>query len=157
MLYCVVLLYNIRIKDKVMKKILTVLSIIPIITFASLNVEKVTSTLSNIKGNKQISFFNANSSISLDNKIKLTSLNSADIVLFSAKKHESKITIVNSYKKLKLDKNSIGAIYLKKGRTQIVFVKERLSMHGLTLSSKFKKHIMHEWQLKPQSLINNLK
>jgi hypothetical protein len=144
-------------KDKVMKKIITILTIIPIIAFASLNVQKVTNTLSNIKGNKTISFFNANSHIHLNGKIRLTSLGSADIVLFSSKKHKSKITIVNSYKKLKLNKNSIGAIYLKKGRTQIVFIKERLAHHGFKLSSKFKKHIVHEWQLNPKSLMNNLK
>jgi hypothetical protein len=134
------------------------MSIIPIVAFASLNVQKVTSTLSNITGNKPISFFNANKHIPLTNgKIKLTTLGSADIVLFSSKKHESKMTIVNSYKKMKLNKNSIGAIYLKKGRTQIVFVKERLAEHGLILSSKFKKHIVHEWQLSSKSLMNNLK
>jgi hypothetical protein len=144
-------------KDKVMKNIITILTIIPIIAFASLNVQKVTNTLSNITGNKTISFFNANSHIHLNGKIRLTSLNSADIVLFSSKKHKSKLTIVNSYKKLKLNKNSIGAIYLKKGRTQIIFIKERLDANGLILNSKFKKHILHEWQLNPKSLMNNLK
>lgn len=141
-----------------MKKILTVLLITPIIAFASLNVQKVTSTLSNLKGNKQISFFNANKQISLKNsKLKFTSLGTADIILFSSQKHKSKMTIVNSYKKLKLNKNSIGAIYLKKGRTQIVFIKERLDFHGLILNPKLKKHILHEWQLNPKSLIYNLK
>ena len=152
-----VLLYDLIIKDKVMKKIITILTIIPIIAFASLNVQKVSNTLSNLKGNKTISFFNANSQINLSGKIRLSSLNSADIVLFASKEHASKITIVNSYKKLKLNKNSIGAIYLKKGRTQIVFIKERLSSHGLKLSSKFKKHIVNEWQLNPKLLMNNLK
>lgn len=134
------------------------MSIIPIITFASLNVQKVTSTLSNITGNKPISFFNANRKIPLTNgKIKLTTLSGADIVLFSPKKHKSKLTIATSYKKMKLNKNSIGAIYLKKGRTQIVFVKERLAAHGLILAPKFKKHIVHEWQLNPKSLMKSLK
>jgi hypothetical protein len=140
-----------------MKKILTVLLITPIIVFASLDMQKITSTLSNIKGNNQISFFNANKNILLAGKINITSLNSADIVLFSSKKHKSKMTIVNSYKKLKSNKNSIGAIYLKKGRTQIIFIKERLDANGLILNSKFKKHIVHEWQLQPKSLMNNLK
>lgn len=140
-----------------MKKILTILSIVPIITFAGLNVQKVTNTLSHIKGNKQISFFNANKHIPLNNQIKLTALISADIVVFSSKEHKSKMTIVNSYKKLKFNENSIGAIYLKKGRTQIVFVKERLIAHGLSLSPKFKKHIIHEWQLNPKSLMYKLK
>ena len=134
-----------------MKKILIILLIVPIIVFARLDIQKITSTLSNIKGHKQISFFNANKYILFGDKIKFTSkLNSADIILFSPKKLKSKITIVNSYKKLKLNKNSIGAIYLNKGRTQIVFIRERLSSHGLRLSSKFKKHLMYEKQLHPK-------
>ena len=140
-----------------MKKILTVLLITPIMVFASLNVQKVANALSNIKGNKQISFYNANRQITISSNLKLTSLESADIVLFSAKKYKSKITIVTSYRMLKSNKNSIGAIYLKKGRTQIVFVKERLDANGLILNAKFKKHLVHEWQLEPKSLMNNLK
>ena len=152
-----VLLYDFYIKDKIMKKILTVLLITPIMVFASLNVQKVANALSNIKGNKQISFYNANRQITISSNLKLTSLESADIVLFSAKKYKSKITIVTSYRMLKSNKNSIGAIYLKKGRTQIVFVKERLDANGLILNAKFKKHLVHEWQLEPKSLMNNLK
>lgn len=140
-----------------MKKILTIVSIVPILAFSGIDVKKVTNTLAQIKSNKQLSFFNADRHILLDAKIKLTTLNGADIVLFSSKEHKSKMTMVDSYKKLKLNKNSIGAIYLKKGRTQIIFVKERLDSHGLVLSSRFKKHIMHEWQLESKGLINNLK
>ena len=73
-----------------MKKILTALLIIPIFAFTGLNVQKVTSTLSNIKGNKTLSFHNANGKVSLSGKIKLTTLANADIVLFSSKKHKSK-------------------------------------------------------------------
>ena len=140
-----------------MKNIIRVLLITPIIVFAGFNVQIVTNTLSNIKGDKQISFFNANKDITLNHKLNLTSLKSADIVLSSSKTYKSKVTIVNAYKKLKLNNNSIGAIYLKKGRTQIVFIKERLDSHGLSLSSRFKKHIIHEWQLKSKSLMNNIK
>jgi len=140
-----------------MKRIFTILLMTPIIVFASLNVEKVANALSNIKGNKQISFYNANKQIPLSSSLKLTSLESADIILFSAEKYESKITIVNSYRMLKSNKNSIGAIYLKKGRTQIIFIKERLDANGLILNHKLKKHIVHEWQLNPKSLILNLR
>ncbi|CAA6798779.1 MAG: Unknown protein [uncultured Sulfurovum sp.] len=151
--YCMISL----LKDKVMKKIITILTIVPLMVFAGLNVGKVTNTLSHIKGKKTLSFFNANTHIPLEGKLKLTSLSTADIVLFSSKKHKSKSTIVNSYKKLKENKNSIGAIYLKKGRTQIIFVKERLDAKGLSLSPKFKKHILHEWQLDPLALVKGLK
>ena len=132
-----------------MKKVLIVLSVLPLIVFASINVKKVTNVLLNINANKPIKFYNANEKIDLSNNMKFTSLENANIVLFSLKDYTSKMTIVDSYEKLKLNKNSIGAIYLKKGRTQIVFVKERLEANGLTLSAKFKKHLLHEWQLNP--------
>lgn len=151
--YCMILI----IKDKVMKKLITILTIVPLMAFANLNVEKVTNTLSNLKGNKTLSFFNANKDIPLNGKLNITSLSAADIVLFSPKKYKSKMTIVNAYKKLKVNKNSIGAIYLKKGRTQIVFIKERLDSKGLHLSSKFNKYILHEWQLNPLALAKSFK
>lgn len=151
--YCMILI----IKDKVMKKLITILTIVPLMAFANLNVEKVTNTLSHIKGNKTLSFFNANKDIPLNGKLNITSLSAADIVLFSSKKYKSKMTIVNAYKKLKVNKNSIGAIYLKKGRTQIVFIKERLDSKGLYLSSKFNKYILHEWQLNPLALEKSFK
>jgi hypothetical protein len=124
--------------------------------FAGLDVQKVKDTLLNINANHPIKFYNANEKIHLTN-LRLTSLEEANIVLFSAKQYTSKMTIVDSYKKLKFNKNSIGAIYLKKGRTQIVFIKERLERNGLRLNAKFKKHLLNEWQLNPQLLINNLR
>jgi len=136
-----------------MKKLLTVLLVLPLMLFAGIDVQKVRNTLLNINANKPIKFYNANEKINLSN-MRLTSLKNANIVLFSSKKYTSKMTIVDSYKKLKLNKNSIGAIYLKKGRTQIVFIKERLERNGLKLNAKFKKHLLHEWQLSPKLLMN---
>ncbi|CAA6825992.1 MAG: Unknown protein [uncultured Sulfurovum sp.] len=140
-----------------MKKIILLLTITPIIAFANLNIEKVTSTLSHITGKKTLSFFSSSSNFATNGKLKFTSLAKADIILFPKKKYNSKMIIVDSYKKLKLNKNSIGAVYLKKGRTQIIFVQERLDSNGLILNPKFKKHILHEWQLNPQKLIDGLK
>jgi len=39
------------------------------------------------------------------------------------------------------------AIYLKKGRTQIIFVKERLKNNGLDLPKAYKKHLINECKL----------
>jgi len=139
-----------------MKKLLTVLLVLPLILFAGIDVQKVRDTLLNINANKPIKFYNANENINLSN-MRLTSLKEANIVLFSSKKYTSKMTIVDSYKKLKLNKNSIGAIYLKKGRTQIVFIKERLERNGLKLNVELKKHLLHEWQLNPQLLLSSLR
>jgi hypothetical protein len=139
-----------------MKKILLLL-FLPIFIFAELDVVKVNKALLGIKSKKILNFHNSNNKIKFNENLKFTSLNNADIILFSSDKHQSKMIIVNSYKKLILNKNSIGAIYLKKGRTQIVFVKERLASYGLTLNSKFKKYIIPEWQLSPKLRMYNLK
>jgi len=140
-----------------MKKILMILSILPLILFADIDVGKVTNILLNINASKPIKFYNANEKVDLTNRIKLTTLEDANIVLFSHKVYGDKMTIVDSYKKLKLNKHSIGAIYLKKGRTQIVFIQERLEENGLLLNAKFKKHLLHEWQLNPQLLMSSLR
>jgi len=140
-----------------MKNILIILSILPMLLFSDIDVQKVTNVLLNINATRPIKFYNANEKVDLTNSIELTTLEKANIVLFSLKEYRSKLSIVDSYKKLKLDKDSIGAIYLKKGRTQIVFIKERLEKNGLILNTKFKKHLLHEWQLNPQLLMNSLR
>ena len=140
-----------------MKKVLMILSILPIMLFSDIDVQKVTNILLNLNATKPIKFYNANKKVNFTNSIELTTLDKANIVLFSHKEYGDKITIVDSYKKMKLNKRSIGAIYLKKGRTQVVFIKERLDKNGLILNAKFKKHLLHEWQLNPQLLINSLR
>jgi len=132
-----------------MKKILIVLLILSLFVFASIDVHKVANTLLHITASEPIKFYNADKKINLNNLIQLSSLDNASIILFAHKKYGSKLTIVNSYAKLKLYKNSIGAIYIKKGRTQIVFIKERLEKHGLILNAKYKKHLLDEKQLNP--------
>jgi len=140
-----------------MKKVLMILSILPIMLFSDIDVQKVTNILLHLNATKPIKFYNANEKVDLSHSIELTTLEKANIVLFSHKEYGSKMTIVDSYKKMKLNKRSIGAIYLKKGRTQVVFIKERLEENGLILNAKFKKHLLHEWQLNPQLLINSLR
>ncbi|HHD81842.1 MAG TPA: hypothetical protein ENK94_01455 [Campylobacterales bacterium] len=140
-----------------MKKIVFMLALIPIVSLAGLNLPKINKTLSGISSNKTISYYNANNLIDLRGTLNLTSKHEADIILFSEENNQNKITIVNSYKKLKKNKNSIGAIYLKKGRTQIVFVKERLDKHNLHLKQSFRKHLIHEWQLNRVSILKKIK
>jgi hypothetical protein len=64
------------------------------------------------------------------------------------------MVIVNSYKALVMNKNSIGAIYLKKGRTQIIFIEERLKRNGLSLPSSFKNNLLNECQINPVCLLD---
>jgi len=134
-----------------------ILSMLPMLLSSNIDVQKVTNVLLHINATQPIKFYNANEKIDLTNRIKLTTLEKANIVLFSDKAYGSKLTIVNTYKKLRLNKQSIGAIYLKKGRTQIVFIQERLERNGLKLNAKFKKHLLHEWQLNPQLLVSSLR
>jgi len=148
------MIYN---KEKIMKKILISLLILPVFVFAELNIPKVNKTLQGILANKDLTFYNANNKIKLKGNLHLTTLKKADIVVFAKKPSKHKMTIVNSYKALRADTKSIGAIYEKKGRTQIVFVKERLDANGLVLSPSLKKHLLHQWQLNTLSLLNNIK
>ena len=140
-----------------MKKILLTLLFLPIFVFAELDIAKVNKTLSGIKSNKTLSFYTPNNRIKLKGNLKLTSFKEADILLFSKKSDKNKLMIVDSYKLLDTHKNSIGAIYVRKGRTQIVFVQERLEMNGLKLDLDFKKHLIHDWQLSAVALLKNIK
>ncbi len=145
-------------KDRTMKKLLYISLVLPILLVAGLNVEKVGNTLADIKSvkvGKVLKFFNSNKNINLGKKLKFTSKEKADIILFP-KSRSNKIVIVDSYKKLQTDKNSIGAIYLKKGRTQIIFIEERLKKNGLTLPDSYSKHLLSECQINPMCLLANI-
>ncbi len=140
-----------------MKKILILLFFIPIFAFSGLNTIKVNKMLTQLKSAKELKFYNANRQIALTGKLHFTSMEDADIILFSDEKISNKMTIVNSYKALRSNKNSIGAIYLKKGRTQIIFIKERLKSHKISLSSNFEQHLLSECQLNPLCLLSLIK
>ena len=141
-----------------MKKLLYISLIVPIFLVAGLNLNKVSEILTEIKpvsSNKVLKFFNANQNIKLKQNLKFTSRERANIILFPKKKN-NKIVIVDSYKALQINKNSIGAIYLKKGRTQIIFIEERLRKSGLTLPSAYNKHLLNECEINPICLLSNI-
>ena len=140
-----------------MKKIINILIILPILVFAGLDISKVNSALSSIKSSKlpssPLKFYNSNKNLDLKKELTFTSQSRADIVLFPKRKKINKVSVVDSYKALKRDKKSIGAIYVKKGRTQIVFVKERLQKNGFDLMKISKKYLIPECQLKSICLL----
>ena len=145
-------------KDEIMKKLLYISLIVPIFLVAGLNVNKVSNTLAHIKSvnaDKVLKFFNSNKNIHLKKRLKITSKENADIILFPKNK-SNKIVIVDSYKALQMNKNSIGAIYLKKGRTQIIFIDERLKKNGLQLPNSYNKHLLNECQINPICLLSNV-
>jgi len=125
----------------VMKNVGVMFLLLPILTFAELNMDKVNSVLLNITASKELLYYSTEVNIGLDKKLKFTSLDNADIVLFPKKSLKNKIIIATSYQELKDNKNSIGAVFLKKHRTQIIFIKERLQNKGLSLPRKFNNYI----------------
>jgi predicted GTPase len=138
------------------KKDIYLLLFIPLLAFSDLNIERVNSILSAIKSNnKSISYFTADKSFFTKlNVPKSKSMKNADVLLFPKDKNSKKVVIVDSYSTLKKNENSIGAIYIKKGRTQIMFVEERLKAKGLELSSEYKKYIIKECYLKELCFLN---
>jgi len=129
-------------------KYLYILLLTPLLTFADLNIEKVNDALSSIKSDKKLSYFSNDKTLLTKLKInKTTSRKKADILLFPKSKSSKKIVIEDSYSKLKKHRDSIGAIYVKKGRTQIIFVEERLKKNGLTISNK--RYRISECHLNP--------
>jgi hypothetical protein len=137
-----------------MKKLLCVGLVAPAFLMAELDVEQINSTLSSIEFIKPLKFFSPKEKTPLTKNLNLTSLEEANIVLFPEKIENHKMNIVSSYKELQMNQNSIGAIYEKKGRTQIIFIKERLENNGLTLPFSFQKNILSECQVNPTCLLN---
>jgi len=138
------------------KKLSIFMFIIPIILMAELNVKQVNSALLSIQSDKPLRFFSKQEEPLGIKQLPLTSFENANIILFPEELNLERMNIVSSYKELQLNKNSIGAIYLKKGRTQIIFVEERLKNNGLSLPKSFKKNILNECQLNPQCMIQSL-
>ncbi len=132
------------------KQKIYLLLLIPLLSFADLNIEQINSVLSAITlKHKSPSYYTTNKSFLTKLKIsKSKSIKNADILIFPKNNNSKKIIIVNSYNNLKKNEKSIGAIYMKKGRTQIMFVDERLKAKGLKLSNKYKKYIIKECYLK---------
>jgi len=138
-----------------MKKIIYLVSFLPLLLFAGLDISKINNTLLSISSSsKSLKFYNASSDIRMKEKLIFTSIDNADIILFPSKNLKvNKLQIVNSYKELRENSKNIGAIYLRKERTQIVFIKERLEKNNLILPEKYKKHIITECQLNPICLL----
>jgi len=143
---------------KNLKKYLFLL--VPLIASADLNIEKVNSILSSIKlsNNTPVSYYSKNKTFI--NKLKVKKADSptkANIVIFPKSRDNKHMFIVSSFEKLKNHEKTIGAIYLKKGRTQIMFVEERLQKRGLKLPEKYKKYLIKESYLCPLCLLNKIK
>lgn len=123
----------------------------PILLFSGLDLSKINTILLSMKSaSRTLNFFNANSKIRITKELIFTTKENAYIILFSKKNvGDNQLNIVDSYQALHDNKKNIGAIYIRKERTQIVFVKERLENNDVSISSKYNNHIITEKQLQP--------
>lgn len=91
----------------------------------------------------------------LNNSKKISVVNKeadADIVLITSKKDmesldryslpQEVLIFTTSYKLLKTYPKTIGAFYWRKGRSQLLFVRERLEMKNITLPREYQKFIV---------------
>jgi len=140
-----------------MKNLLYLLLFIPIMSFSQIDMMEVKHTLSSIKSSEKLRFYTEDKAIKLQPPLKFSTFEKSDIVLFPSNDindtRMDKMMIVGSYQELKLNKKNIGAIYLKKGRTHIVFIEERLKENDLSLPKKFDKYIINECMLNPICLL----
>lgn len=78
----------------------------------------------------------------------------ADIVLITSKKEIEKlkhtilpkntILFTTSYRLLKTNDDIVGAFYWRKGRSQLLFIKERLEKNNIHLPQSYRKYIVGE-------------
>ena len=129
---------------------------IPLLLFSDLNIEKINAVLSSIKlNNNPVTYYSKSKSFFSKLKVKKSnSIDKANIIIFPKKNGTDKMSIVDSYAKLKQNTNSIGAIYIKKSRTQIMFVDERIKTKGLKLSDRYNKYIIKECYLNGFCFLN---
>ncbi len=132
-----------------------ILFFIPIMALAELDIARVNKALLSIHSSHELKFYSSELNERIDKGLRFTSLEDADIILFPEEIDNTKMMIADSYKELKTNKKYIGAIYIKKGRTQIIFIKERLENNGLSLPKLFNKYLLSECQLSPICLLIN--
>jgi hypothetical protein len=59
-------------------------------------------------------------------------------------KEEKPILFVTDYRLLKFSFDIVGAFYWKKGRSQLLFIKNRLDAYSITLPNEYKNFIVDE-------------
>ncbi len=78
-------------------------------------------------------------------------IDDADIVIVNKYKkiHQlrNKIILTTDFSLLKEIPESIGALYWKKGRPHIIFIKERLKDYNIKLSNEYKRFIVSEKEI----------
>jgi len=60
------------------------------------------------------------------------------------KKEEKPVLFVTDYRLLKYSFDIVGAFYWKKGRSQLLFIRNRLNEHGITLPEEYENFTVDE-------------
>ncbi len=96
------------------------------------------------KDREYIQAFNGYEHIGIVHNIR-----NADVILVTEEDELSKlvslpkqILFATSYTLLKKNNNIVGALYWRKGRSQLVFIKDRLEKHDIVLPSAYHKFII---------------
>lgn len=139
-------------------KLILFLLLVPLLGFADLDMQKVNYALVSLKSGKSLTFYSDDTEFvdklkAQKQSIAFTTKKNADVIIFPKGNEKNKMTIVGSYQQLKDDKESIGAIYMKKGRTQVVFVKERLKAHGIKIQKNKKVSVITECHFSPECFL----
>ncbi len=83
--------------------------------------------------------------------ILVEDIQKADIVIVDKYKRiselKNKIILTTDFNLLKEIPESIGALYWKKGRPHIIFIKERLKDYNIKLSDDYKRYIVSEKEI----------
>jgi len=123
------------------------------VTFLIASPDKITAKIyenimNNLSHNPKIwtDNYNLKNILKKYSNLDLTNKNSANIYILNKKIENinNKIIFVTNYKLLKDINNSVGAFYWKKGRPNIIFIKERLDKNGIKIPFEYKNYIENE-------------
>lgn len=76
--------------------------------------------------------------------ILITNISGLDALKTLPKGEKSPIVFVTEYQLLKKSEKIVGAIYWRKGRSQLLFLKNRLEKNNITLPAKYHKFIVEK-------------
>jgi hypothetical protein len=136
-------------------KIILVLALFILNLFANadkIEIQIYEKIVSNFDKNNKIKVYSNNKNIidkirKYSHKFIISDKKNAKIYILSSKIDnfpKDKIVIVTSYDLLKEIKNSLAAFYWKKGRPNILFIKDRIKRKNLFLNPKYDKYVEEE-------------
>jgi len=91
--------------------------------------------------------YNANKILNYSTYLRITKCENADFMIIGKDTEEinyNKPAIVFDEDLIKKVKNAVGALYWKKGRPQLIFIKNRLDKYKIQLPSEYKGYLVDE-------------